>query len=556
MFLLLLLKWLFCVALFLSPGYLISSWIFPCETNDKARHFAASVGISIAFISIIQLGCRFLLAPPLASQVVYGLGLLAALLQNLKLKKLAVKRPSPIFLAYLLFGFFCLLIMTLTASYEVASMWDWACYYPNIEIYQGQVSPKSASSDLAMEYLVRRTPNYSLVLSFLTQFPLSVNFADYQLASLAVNSTLIFGIFTLSDRLFGRKAAWAALLILPYAPMLLRYSYLCDPKFIAAFLALQSYAYYDRFLLTDDLQKRRSLAWLFALFSVTACMTHPAMLFYLLGLLIHRIFMAIKHKEKWHAELFKKVGISVLVFVVPWYTWLLIYFGNAVFKPTRTLDATAFPGFSSHLWNMTKMFYYSCFFQESLTSRLLHGFQPKSPGLIANWGHEIARFYWSTFLGCISLSGLSTVVIFGRSSSQKPPHSYVSTRRLLLGLALGVFLSFSAVFAADFKGQAGNLMAPCCILLLSWAGHRILSLSRKKIMLLISCLFVETMCIQILFFFVSASVPTQLKYQYNFHQVLPYERLKLVFFAIALLSTLGLYIWLVIKELKTDSQSC
>jgi len=396
------------------PGYLFYLNFFKLE-NSEETIFPVSFGISLIFISCCQF-VSFLFSPNLCmSNTLLYVFVISTLSLRIRIKNIQIVRSIPsVFYAFVFFNLYCCFLLYLTPSYQTAYSADWGLYYPNIFLYLDQVGVEHFQKGLRMEYLVRRTPNFSLINAFFLSF-YGNTYYYYQMISTFLGSLIFWNVYLFTERFYGKKVAFFALLLLPIMPIFVRRICTPTPKAFATFYFFLALFFYGQLRLKLDGNKSYKDLFLFSLFGLGAFMAHPSMLFYLIWLLVDGFYLwQFKKKKLWKfGEWVWIFGLQGAILVLPWFFWAINGMGlKNVLTPTYTISEVHL-SFFEYLVSRVKMVLTTLLFPLPLLSTFKEVFFR-----IGGWcdfiersGNSILRFYWETFLGGFTISGF--LFLFG-----------------------------------------------------------------------------------------------------------------------------------------------
>ncbi len=320
-------------------GFPILAWLFGASilgrlTNlDRTERFAASFGVSIAFLAGEQFFGFLLHAPqPYYAVVVIGFMLALALLCRLTdtPKKTEDWLPPWPLAALFLLGYlnlFC--IQALLPAYR-GSYWyfDWWMHYDEALIF---VHKNAVTTEWANGYTVAsRTPLFNLTTAFAMGLT-GGEFETYQMASVLPGCCFILPLFLLLRELFGPRASWLALLLAPLNLWMMHNAWFTWPKMLAAYyIGLALYFYLRSLRLRPEAPARGAEYFVaFGFSAVLAFLTHQVALVYCLPLLIHAALMMVfdRVRRPRGTELLGCLLFAVLL-SGPWYAWLAAILGT------------------------------------------------------------------------------------------------------------------------------------------------------------------------------------------------------------------------------------
>ena len=314
-------------------GFPIVAWLFGASilgrlTNlDRVERFAASFGVSIAFLGAAQF-LGFLLTAP---QPYYATGVIVFMLALALLCQLtdSTKKlrdwlpPWPLavlfFLAYL--NLFCL--QALLPAYRGSDWYfDWWMHYDEALIF---VHKNEVTTVWAGSYTVAsRTPLFNLATAFVMGLT-GGEFETYQMASVLPGCCFILGLFLLLRELFSPRASWLAFLLAPLNLWMMHNAWFTWPKMLAAYyIGLALYFYLRSLRWRPEAPARGAEYFLaFGVCTILGFMTHQVALVYCIPLLLHAAATAVfdRVRRPRGAELLGYLLFAVLV-LGPWYAWL------------------------------------------------------------------------------------------------------------------------------------------------------------------------------------------------------------------------------------------
>jgi hypothetical protein len=316
-----------------AVGFPLVTWAFGSAVVgrftrlDREERFAASFGVGIAAAALCAFIAFVLHAPqPLFNLAAVALMLGFALWCRLTTEKRADDGAAPLWplaavfvLAYL----HLVCIQALLPAYR-GSYWffDWWMHYNEAQIFVGD---EAVDTTWANGYTVAsRTPLFNLATAFVMGTA-SHGFDTYQLASALTNICFVLSLYLLLRDLFGRRAAWLALLLAPLNVWMLHNAWFTWPKMLAAYYLILALHFYLRSLRLRAADPARAGSYFvcFGFAALLAYMTHQSTMFYVLPLLAHAAFMAWRDRAfiPWPHELLA-CALLVLAAGGAWYGWL------------------------------------------------------------------------------------------------------------------------------------------------------------------------------------------------------------------------------------------
>jgi 4-amino-4-deoxy-L-arabinose transferase-like glycosyltransferase len=466
--------------------------------------------LSYLLIATIQLATTWMGTPPIVTNSVLYLAAVAILWAGARRRGPAPDSPLAAAVGFALFLAYLLTLLLLLPSYETGFASDWRLYYPNTFAYLGQEPLSSYTEGVPLEYLAKRTPELSLYGSFFASL-LGQSYDRFQIACLLANAWVFWAVHLFAVRLFGRRAALFALLILPLSPAILRTATVPEPKFVGAFFVLLSAYYY---LLaregTEPAWSARRAAVAGGL-AVAAFMCHPSMLFYSLWVGADQILLRWRRRRLLLRPYLLGAGASALVLAAPWYLWLLRAFGGpTAFGPTAALAEPLPLSFSEYLVTRLKMVVTTLAAPSYLIKKLLHD-SPIPPAFSAaalaehlrDWGNLVLRFYDQTFLGGMTVAVGVTLLLFGGSRRVRGA-ARPGRAALFAGMGLGAAACFLALLSrVDNEGNATNMLSPLFLLVFCYAGCVVSRLPAWGARLVLAVAALEMIADRLLIFFIT-----------------------------------------------------
>jgi hypothetical protein len=314
-------------------GFPLATWAFGTAVVgrftclDREERFAASFGVGIAAAAFCSFAAFVLHAP----QPAFNLGAVSLMLGAALWCRLTTKKQPedsapplwPLATVFLLAYLHLVCIQELLPAYR-GSYWffDWWMHYNEAQIFVGD---EAIDTTWANGYtLASRTPLFNLATAFVMGIA-GHGFDIYQLASALTNICFVLSLYLLLRDLFGRRAAWLALLLAPLNLWMLHNAWFTWPKMLAGYymilalhLYLQSLRHYPA-----DAARGSEYFFVFALGSILAFMTHQVAIVYLLPLLAHVRVMAVLDRTYRQAlAQLPDCALIALLVLCPWYAWL------------------------------------------------------------------------------------------------------------------------------------------------------------------------------------------------------------------------------------------
>jgi hypothetical protein len=448
-------------ALLLLPGYLAARLLVSRDTPVELFWcWAACLGTSVVavvqFVSFAAFG-----SVPAATAAVY-IALVAAL------GGAARRMPPPdapwnqLFIPLIGYGafvLFCAGITALVPSYRTAYMGDWALYYPNAFAYLREVGLDHFREGIRMEYLVRRTPFFSLCCSFFAGFT-GLRYASFQMASTVVNSLLFWGILAVGHACGGARVRRCTLFVLPLLPMIIGRISMPTPKPLAAMLIFAT--------ILAQFHGRRNAGCrsviLTASLAATAYMTHPMALFYLV--LPGLIWLRDRLREKQAGPSLAIGTAAASVLILPWFAWAIGELGiQRVLVPSYTISETRLPVWQYFLTRISIVL--TCIVPYPLL-HVLRRFCVDALSPQLRWhaiGTAVLRMYYDTIPAGLGL--FAAAYGLGRCARGGLPTISREGRQLWCFALAGSGLCLIAHIIPDHKGLAFTVFTPLVILSVS-----------------------------------------------------------------------------------------
>jgi Dolichyl-phosphate-mannose-protein mannosyltransferase len=316
-----------------TVGFPLVTWAFGTAVLgrftrlDREERFAASFGVGFS----AQALCAFVAFVLHAPQPFFNLGAVALMLGTALWCRLTtqIRREDgasplwPLAAVFILAYLHLVCIQSLLPAYR-GSYWyfDWWMHYNEAQIFVGD---EALDTTWANGYTVAsRTPLFNLATAFVMGIA-SHDFDVYQLASSLTNICFVLSLFLLLRDLFGRRAAWMALLLAPLNLWMLHNAWFTWPKMLAAYYLILALHFYLQSLrhCPADAARGADYFFAFAIGSLLAFMTHQVAIVYVLPLLAHAFVMAVRNRA--YRSLLAQLpacALIALAVVGPWYAWL------------------------------------------------------------------------------------------------------------------------------------------------------------------------------------------------------------------------------------------
>jgi hypothetical protein len=316
-----------------AVGFPLLAWVFGSAVLgrftrlDREERFAASFGLGFAAVAL----CAFLVFVLHAPQPYFNLGAGALMLGTALWCRLTTEdRPAdgapfpwPLAAVFALAYVHLLCLQALLPAYR-GGYWffDWWMHYNEAQIFVGD---EAVTTTWANGYtLASRTPLFNLATAFIMGIA-GHGFDTYQMASAATNICFVLPLYLLVRDLFGRRAAWLALLLAPLNLWMLHNAWFTWSKMLAAYyviLALHLYLQSLRHGRADP-ARQADYFFCFAVFALLAYMTHQSTFFYVLPLLPHAAVMAVRERAiRPRLRALLAPALLALAVAGPWYAWL------------------------------------------------------------------------------------------------------------------------------------------------------------------------------------------------------------------------------------------
>jgi hypothetical protein len=343
-------------------GFPLLSWAFGSAVLgrltrlDREERLAAGFGVGFAAQGLVAFLAFVLHAP----QPYFNLGAVTLMLGTALLCRLtSARRPAeaslrPLAALFALAYLHLVCIQAILPAYR-GSYWsfDWWMHYDEALVFVGD---EPVTTVWARTYTVAsRTPLFNLATAFVMGLA-GHDFAFYQLASALTNICFVLALSVLLRDLFGRRAAWLALLLAPLNLWMLHNAWFTWPKMLAAYYLVLALHFYLQSLRRRAADPARAADYFiaFGAFALLAFMTHQSTLVYALPLLLHAAVMALGGRLL-RPGVREVLACALLAVAVggPWYAWLAGTLGtdkiihgtpvthgdeSAVFRPAAIAD--------------------------------------------------------------------------------------------------------------------------------------------------------------------------------------------------------------------------
>lgn len=536
---------------FFLPGYLLHSVLFRAgrKTPSEAA-CGVAFALSLPLIAAMQL-LAFLLPwkPGIVNASLYGISvvLLYAVARIRKCDlSLEISRPL---LAYLVFCVYSVLLLTLAPAYAAAYMYDWGLYYPNVFFYLRQAPSELFAEGIPMEYLVRRTPCFSLVNAFFLSL-FGNTWPHFQLVSTVLNTTIFWAVWLAADSLCGRKTARFAILLLPFAPIVTCRVLIPTPKPLSAYLLILTLIAYRRIRENTGGDLPWNSAALFGLLAATSYMVHPMSLLYLGWLGVDYVYICVKRRTPPHTAMIVCGTAAILLVVAPWFAWALHDFGlRRVLIPSYTISENPLP-WTEYALSRVTILASTLFIPGPLLGVLLRpGHQPPGVSILTYWGHPLLRAYLETFLAGYTFSGgLLFAWAWARKRRRPPPGMGI----LLCWSALGAATCLSVHLLVDHKGLAFNIMAPLVTIFFIHLCHQAAVVRGRFAAVLVVMIMIEFAFVRWLAYRLTLAAPKPGPHLFDLLCAAPIGRVAAV---AALLTTAGVHVLLTLA-IKDRARPC
>ncbi len=289
-----------------AVGFPLLAWAFGSAVLgrftrlDREERFAASFGVGFAAVAL----CAFVAFALHAPQPVFNVGAVVLLLGAALWCRLTTPpRPAedarPVWALAAVFGLAYLhlvCIQALLPAYR-GSYWffDWWMHFDEACVFLGD---RPVDTVWANGYtLASRTPLFNLATAFVMGLA-GHDFDIYQLASAATNVCFVLPLYLLVRDLFGRGAAWLALLLAPLNLWMLHNAWFTWPKMLATYYLVLGLHFYLRSLRQRRADPGRGAEYFFCFVvsSLLGFLTHQVGAVYVLPLLLHAVVMALRDR--------------------------------------------------------------------------------------------------------------------------------------------------------------------------------------------------------------------------------------------------------------------
>lgn len=447
----------FFAALLLLPGY-FAARLLTSQATPVDLFWCWACGLGVAAVAMVQfIGFALCGSAPVATACLYlaVVGMLAVAARQAAPGPASRDLLHPL-LGYGAFVVFSAGIAALIPTYRTAYMGDWALYYPNAFAYLREVSLDNFREGIRMEYLVRRTPFFSLCCSFFTGFT-GLSYAGFQMAATVVNSLLFWVVLSVAQACGGARSRRYALLALPLLPMLMARIAMPTPKPLATMLILGTALAY----LHQRSSSGNRQTVLTACLAATAYMAHPMALFYLA--LPACLWVRDRLRDKQLGASIAIAAAASCVLILPWFAWALGAFGvNRVLVPSYTISETRLPVWQYLVSRITVAL--TCIVPYPLIDtlrRLGAGTLPAQVRMLS-LGTAALRMVYDTIPAGLGL--VAATAALRRCLRRGLPPIAADGRRLWCFALVGGGLCLAAHIIPDHKGLAFTVFTPLVIL--------------------------------------------------------------------------------------------
>ncbi len=392
---------------------------------------------------------------------------------------------------------FLVLLLVLLPSYRPAYRVDWAMYVPNAAVYLLRVPAESfGDQPAAMEYLARRTPLFSLILSFYGSL-VPTTFGHFQVVGTVANALVWWNLAWLAHALGGRAAGRRALWLLPVTPLLVHAIAIPVPKLLATALLLTAGQFAWRWLRPGRHPHGRDAA-AFALCAVLAYLAHPSMLLYAGWLFAACAWAAWRRRQARLVAPWGWGAAASAVLWAPWFAWVVGTFGwRAALTPSSTVTAATTTTLGAYLKAQGAMLLTTALVPDPVIYvwRLVRRPAADLDDWLARWADPGLRGYFETFAGGLTLCGTAALLLALAWGGPRLPW-----RRLWplpAVLALGALACLAVHVTVDLKGHAANIMAPLFVLVFAAFATLAGRLPAWGWAALVAGMTVETLAVQV-----------------------------------------------------------
>ncbi len=295
---------------------------------DREERFVASFGVGFAALAVCAFTAFVLHAP----QPYFNLGGAVVMLGIALWCRLTTpKRPAetgpstwPLAAIFTLAYLHLVAIQILLPAYR-GSYWyfDWYMHYNEAQIFVGD---EAVTRTWANGYTVAsRTPLFNLATAFVMGSA-GHGFDIYQLASAATNICFVLPLFLLLRDLFGRRAAWLALFLVPLNLWMLHNAWFTWPKMLATYYLVLALHFYLQSMRQRGVDPLRAANYFvgFLIAGLLGYLTHQAVALYILPLLLCAVVLAL-YERALPLRLHQFLAAATVVAVLggTWYAWLV-----------------------------------------------------------------------------------------------------------------------------------------------------------------------------------------------------------------------------------------
>jgi hypothetical protein len=533
------------------PGYLFYQVFLRREEDDPELVYPLGFGSSLVLIALLQL-VTFLSGGPAAAINTVGYLVLTAGLFLLArtLKRPLRLPPGPPLALFALYVAIGMLLLLLLPSYRAMYMADWRLYFPNVAFYLRLAPVHLFSEGIPTEYLVRRTPFYSLACSFFIAFT-GMTYPAFQMVSLCFNALIFWAVRLIARQVYGPRAAAWTLLLLPLAPIITNRVGIPTPKPLVVFYILLTFVLYRSVRDQpggDDAPGRFRLG----LIVVASFMVHPMALFYLLWLVVDQLYGRLRHGRALNWRAAGAIVALALVLMVPWYGWALRTLGvKKVLTPTYGISETKLT-IDRYIETRGTMLASSLLCSQPFFVKAV-GYLRKDmdheigwPGFVRIFGNPLLRNYHETFLGGFTyLGAVFLLVALCRARWRSSPDLW----QLLAWAGLGAGTCLAVHLLVDLKGLAFNIMGPLVALLFVVMGGSTFELPSAARLVGLLLIASESAFVRVLYHAVTLPVEKRLDFLYGeLRQAWPGSGPFVVVGAVSVFTLYASWLWLQTRQ--------
>jgi len=502
------------------PGYVIARGFTRLKDEELVL---ASLAAGIFLLGMSEFFAYLLnVSQPLfnafAFVIVSALGLVFLYLTGKA--KVAIE-PRPIYLAVFSVFVLVLALQSIVPVYTGAYWFgDWWMHYDVGRLYVDH-APTSKTWFPQNYTPTSRTPLFDLAGAFFVAL-YSGGFWVFQISSSFLLTIFLLPLFMLTRKLFSERAAWLAIILTLFSPMVLTNEMYTWPKLLLAFFVLSMlYFYLDLRTQIRDRHLSGHALPAVAFFAALAYLTHQTSLFYILAVFLDAlILLALSFKRLGFELRFqpKYALIALLLFfavLAPWHAWAFSTYG--VEKTLKSSPAIS-DAFTSKDWatdhELSALASVAPVFQHEWYTKwfatpddFFKTVQcPGFPCKAALYSVTI-RFWFDTVPGGLTLSVFFALIcLLAYRICTRGISLHYTTNAFLAFLLVVVFLLATVTMPMlDTKGWGSPMYLPAMMIIIGIAGAGLASLGRYALLLVLGGALAEFITIKVSHLYVLAT---------------------------------------------------